>query len=99
MLKEAVEDLEWPGGDVDILMSQDQQRLALSASGSSGDLTVGVLCLISNQLCSLQSVLDWEWPGGDVDILMSQDQQRLTLSASGSSGGLTVDVLTTRTAV
>lgn len=41
MLKEVVEDLEWPGGDVDVQMNQDQQRLSFSASGASGDLTVG----------------------------------------------------------
>eukprot|EP00983_Pelagomonas_calceolata_P104474 1159031-Pelagomonas_calceolata.AAC.7 len=40
MLKEVFEDLEWPGGDVDVVMCQEQQRLAFSASGSSGDLTV-----------------------------------------------------------
>ncbi|KAF5831815.1 hypothetical protein DUNSADRAFT_12561 [Dunaliella salina] len=42
MLKEVFEDLEWPGGDVDVVMSQEQQRLAFSASGSSGDLTIDV---------------------------------------------------------
>ncbi|GIL72582.1 hypothetical protein Vretifemale_2910 [Volvox reticuliferus] len=33
VLKGAIEDLEWPGGAVEVLMQQDPQRLMLSATG------------------------------------------------------------------
>ena len=33
-MKEVIDDLEWPTGDVEILMQRDPQLLSLSASGT-----------------------------------------------------------------
>lgn len=33
LLREAVEDLEWPGGAVEVVLQQDPPRLILAASG------------------------------------------------------------------
>ena len=33
-MKEAVEDLEWPGGDVEIEIQREPQRVLISASGT-----------------------------------------------------------------
>ncbi len=40
LLREAVEDLEWPGGAVEVVLQQDPPRLTMAASGH-GALEVG----------------------------------------------------------
>lgn len=44
-MKEAVEDLEWPGSSVAVKLTQDPPALSLSAHGT-GSLEVGVLLLV-----------------------------------------------------
>ncbi len=56
-MKEAIEDLEWPGGGgVEIVMEKDPQRLYITASGT-GKMTVELpVQELSGFQCSSESV-------------------------------------------
>lgn len=43
LLKEAVDDLEWPGGSVTLRLARDPAAVSLTASGT-GTLEVGTIC-------------------------------------------------------
>ena len=43
MLKEAVEDLEWPGGPMELVLIREPPRVLLASSGH-GALEVGLAC-------------------------------------------------------
>eukprot|EP00798_Chlamydomonas_sp_ICE-L_P022488 gene22488-29614_t len=40
LLKEVIDDLEWPNADVELVMVRDPQQICLSATGSSGALEI-----------------------------------------------------------
>lgn len=56
-MKEALEDLEWPGGGVSIEMQRQPQQLVLSSQGPNGALSIEVAVReLSGFHCALEVV-------------------------------------------
>lgn len=57
LLKEAVDDLEWPGGSVSIRLNRDPAGISMAATGTGslevGSLEAGVTCYLSERATRL----------------------------------------------